>query len=112
MSTELYMVKCIALAIRSPTAFLSTILSITHHVDLHMSKRFYWVWLRAATRGPHVINPQLCHAQVELLFDSTCDRIRAAAAGKKIPLPDALMPCGMPLQAMYHVNFSGALFPQ
>jgi len=46
--------------------------------------------------------------QVDLLFDSTCDRIRAAAAGKKIPLPDALMPCGMPLQAMYHVNFSGA----
>ena len=45
--------------------------------------------------------------QVELLFESTCDRIRAAAAGKKIPLPDALMPCGMPLQAMYHVNFSG-----
>ncbi len=54
-----------------------------------------------------VCSRRALNLQVELLFDSTCDRIRAAAAGKKIPLPDALMPCGMPLQAMYHVNFSG-----
>lgn len=45
--------------------------------------------------------------QVDLLFDATCERIRQAAATKKLPLPDALQPCGMPLQAMYHVNFSG-----
>ena len=45
--------------------------------------------------------------QVDLLYDATCERIRQAAAVKKLPLPDALQPCGLPLQARYHVNFSG-----
>ena len=65
-------------------------------------------WHLGVCRCPKCQPSRPPRAQVDLLFDSTCDRIRAAAAGKKIPLPDALMPCGMPLQAMYHVNFSGA----
>ena len=46
-------------------------------------------------------------AEVDTLFEATCARIHDTAAGARLQLPDALRPCGLPLSAMYHVNFSG-----
>lgn len=46
-------------------------------------------------------------AEVDTLFEATCARIHDTAAGAGLQLPDALRPCGLPLSAMYHVNFSG-----
>ncbi|KAK9830421.1 hypothetical protein WJX72_011676 [[Myrmecia] bisecta] len=45
-------------------------------------------------------------AQVDILFDATCQRILDVAAAALLPLPEALQPDTRPHSATYHVNLS------
>lgn len=45
-------------------------------------------------------------AQVDMMWDATCDRIREVAIENELPLPDALRPDAVPHTKSYHVNLS------
>ncbi|KAI7844481.1 hypothetical protein COHA_001941 [Chlorella ohadii] len=45
-------------------------------------------------------------AQVDMMFDAACERIREVAREADLPLPDALRPDAVPHTKMYHVNLS------